>query len=137
LGSLTCAAGFVHSGPRCAPLPVRGDARGGRARPRSQSRGTSRARCGRLHLGRTWSAAQQSPLPSDANSGRCEEGRSVTATEKAGPIRVMLVDDHEVVRRGIVTVIDASPALTVIGEASSVAEATRRLPAIRPEVLVV
>src|SRR5690625_7279319 len=49
----------------------------------------------------------------------------------------MLVDDHEVVRRGIVTVIDASPALTVIGEASSVAEATRRLPAIRPEVLVV
>ena len=61
----------------------------------------------------------------------------MTATEKAGPIRVMLVDDHEVVRRGIVTVIDASPALTVIGEASSVAEATRRLPAIRPEVLVV
>src|SRR5690625_6209992 len=26
---LTCAAGFAHSGPRCAPLPVRGDARGG------------------------------------------------------------------------------------------------------------
>lgn len=49
----------------------------------------------------------------------------------------MLVDDHEVVRRGIVTVIDASEALQVIGEASSVAEANRRLPAIRPEVLVV
>ncbi|MGY5764790.1 response regulator transcription factor [Brachybacterium sp. DNPG3] len=49
----------------------------------------------------------------------------------------MLVDDHEVVRRGIVTVIDASPKLSVIGEASSVAEANRRLPAIRPEVLVV
>lgn len=61
----------------------------------------------------------------------------MTATEQPGPIRVMLVDDHEVVRRGIVTVIDASPALRVIGEASSVAEAARRLPAIRPEVLVV
>ncbi|HJG52306.1 two component transcriptional regulator, LuxR family [Brachybacterium faecium] len=61
----------------------------------------------------------------------------MTATEKADPIRVMLVDDHEVVRRGIVTVIDASEALRVIGEASSVAEANRRLPAIRPEVLVV
>src|SRR5690606_40286461 len=66
-----------------------------------------------------------------------QEGRSVTATEQSGPIRVMLVDDHEVVRRGIVTVIDASESLSVIGEASSVAEATRRLPAIRPEVLVV
>ncbi|WP_198684072.1 response regulator transcription factor [Brachybacterium sp. YJGR34] len=49
----------------------------------------------------------------------------------------MLVDDHEVVRRGIVTVIDASGSLRVVGEASSVLEATRRLPAIRPDVLVV
>ena len=61
----------------------------------------------------------------------------MTATEQPGPISVMLVDDHEVVRRGIVAVIDASPALRVIGEASSVAETNRRLPAIRPEVLVV
>jgi len=61
----------------------------------------------------------------------------VTATDQPGPIRVMLVDDHEVVRRGIVTVIDSSDALKVIGEASSVTEASRRLPAIRPDVLVV
>lgn len=53
------------------------------------------------------------------------------------PIRVMLVDDHEVVRRGIVTAIDAAAELQVAGEASSVAEANRRLPAIRPDVLVV
>lgn len=53
------------------------------------------------------------------------------------PIRVMLVDDHEVVRRGIVTVISSHPRLEVVGEASTVAEANRRLPAIRPEVLVV
>ncbi len=53
------------------------------------------------------------------------------------PVRVMIVDDHEVVRRGIVTVIDASPALTVVGEASTVDEARRRLPAVRPDVLVV
>lgn len=52
-------------------------------------------------------------------------------------IKVMLVDDHEVVRRGIITAIETSRTLTVVGEASSVAEATRRLPAIRPEVLVV
>lgn len=61
----------------------------------------------------------------------------MTATDESSPIRVMLVDDHEVVRRGIVTVIDAHEALSVVGEASSVAEAQRRLPAVRPEVLVV
>lgn len=53
------------------------------------------------------------------------------------PVRVMIVDDHEVVRRGIVTVIDASPSLSVVGEASTVEEALRRLPAVRPDVLVV
>lgn len=52
-------------------------------------------------------------------------------------IRVMLVDDHEVVRRGIATAVEASDDLTVVGEAGSVAEAVRRLPAIRPDVLVV
>lgn len=61
----------------------------------------------------------------------------MTSSDERGPIRVMLVDDHEVVRRGIVTAIDSSAALTVVGEASSVVEATRRLPAIRPDVLVV
>lgn len=61
----------------------------------------------------------------------------MTATNAPAPIRVMLVDDHEVVRRGIVTTIDASGNLQVAGEASSVAEANRRLPAIRPDVLVV
>lgn len=52
-------------------------------------------------------------------------------------IRVMLVDDHEVVRRGIATTVGASPELSIVGEASSVAEANRRLPAIRPDVLVI
>lgn len=61
----------------------------------------------------------------------------MTAKLTDAPVRVMIVDDHEVVRRGIVTVIDASPSLSVVGEASTVDEALRRLPAVRPEVLVV
>lgn len=52
------------------------------------------------------------------------------------PIRVMIVDDHEVVRRGIVSVLDATRGLTVVGEAAGVQEAQRRLPAVRPDVLV-
>ena len=61
----------------------------------------------------------------------------MTAKLTDAPVRVMIVDDHEVVRRGIVTVIDASHSLSVVGEASTVDEALRRLPAVRPEVLVV
>lgn len=61
----------------------------------------------------------------------------MTASKEPDEVRVMLVDDHEVVRRGIVTVIDAQDGLSIVGEAASVAEATRRLPAIRPDVLVV
>lgn len=55
----------------------------------------------------------------------------------SAPITVMLVDDHEVVRRGIVAVIEAQEDLHVVGEAGTVAEAIRRLPAVRPDVLVV
>lgn len=53
------------------------------------------------------------------------------------PIRVMIVDDHEVVRRGIADVIDQTKGLEVIAEASSVAEAARRLPAVRPDLMLV
>ncbi len=56
--------------------------------------------------------------------------------ETGAPIRVMIVDDHEVVRRGIVAVIDADSRLSVVAEASSVNEAKRRLPAVTPDVLV-
>ncbi|WP_058234210.1 response regulator transcription factor [Devriesea agamarum] len=51
--------------------------------------------------------------------------------------RVMIVDDHEVVRRGIADVIDSAEDLSVVAEASTVAEALRRLPAVRPDLLLV
>jgi DNA-binding NarL/FixJ family response regulator len=49
----------------------------------------------------------------------------------------MVIDDHEIVRRGVVDVIDADPLLTVVAEAASVAEALRRVPAARPDVALV
>ncbi|GHE81381.1 putative transcriptional regulator, LuxR family protein [Amycolatopsis deserti] len=49
---------------------------------------------------------------------------------------VFLVDDHEVVRRGVADLVDADPDLTVVGEASTVAEALARIPAVRPDVAV-
>jgi DNA-binding NarL/FixJ family response regulator len=51
-------------------------------------------------------------------------------------IRVFLVDDHEVVRRGVADLLDREPDLEVVGEASTVAEALARAPAVRPDVAV-
>lgn len=52
-------------------------------------------------------------------------------------IRVMIIDDHEVVRRGIAEIVDRADGLTVVAEAGSVAEAVRRAELVRPEVLLV
>lgn len=51
-------------------------------------------------------------------------------------IRVLLLDDHEMVRRGIVDVLDACADIEVVCEASTVAEARARLDAARPDVAV-
>lgn len=51
-------------------------------------------------------------------------------------IRVFLVDDHEVVRRGLIDLLGADPELDVVGEAGSVAEALARIPALSPDVAV-
>jgi DNA-binding NarL/FixJ family response regulator len=53
------------------------------------------------------------------------------------PVRVFLVDDHEVVRRGVAEVLEDDPGITVAGEAGSVAEALARVPAVRPDVVVI
>jgi DNA-binding NarL/FixJ family response regulator len=51
-------------------------------------------------------------------------------------VRVFLVDDHEVVRRGLIDLLDADPELDVVGEAASVGEALVKVPAVRPDVAV-
>lgn len=51
-------------------------------------------------------------------------------------IRVFLVDDHEVVRRGLIDLLSADPELDVVGEGDSVAQALARIPAVQPDVAV-
>lgn len=51
-------------------------------------------------------------------------------------ITVFLLDDHEIVRRGVRELIEAEPGLTVVGEASTAEEAVQRIPAVRPHVAV-
>lgn len=52
------------------------------------------------------------------------------------PTRVFLVDDHEVVRRGLHDLIDDEPDMEVVGEASTADQALARGPALRPDVAV-
>ncbi|HEY2296184.1 MAG TPA: response regulator transcription factor [Jatrophihabitans sp.] len=51
-------------------------------------------------------------------------------------IRVVLVDDHEVVRRGLATVFHAADDIAVVGEADSVATALETVRRLRPEVVL-
>ncbi|MEV6104710.1 response regulator transcription factor [Streptomyces sp. NPDC051940] len=52
------------------------------------------------------------------------------------PIRVFLLDDHEVVRRGLRDLLDGEPDIEVVGEAAGAAQALARGPALRPHVAV-
>jgi two-component system response regulator DevR len=50
------------------------------------------------------------------------------------PIRVFLLDDHEIVRRGIADLLGAEDDIIIVGEAGSVAGALARIPAAAPHV---
>jgi two-component system response regulator DevR len=51
-------------------------------------------------------------------------------------IRVFLLDDHEVVRRGLVALLESAGDIEVVGESGSAQEAARRIPSFRPDVAV-
>jgi two-component system, NarL family, response regulator DevR len=51
-------------------------------------------------------------------------------------IRVFLLDDHEVVRRGLAMLLGDEPDIEVVGEAATTAQAVARIPALMPDVAV-
>jgi two-component system, NarL family, response regulator DevR len=51
-------------------------------------------------------------------------------------IRVFLLDDHELVRRGIRELLEGEGDIEVVGESGSAQEAARRIPALRPDVAI-
>jgi two-component system response regulator DevR len=55
---------------------------------------------------------------------------------KPSPVRVYLLDDHEVVRQGLRTLLESSGDIEVVGESGSAEDATHRIPALRPHVAV-
>ncbi|WP_086055602.1 response regulator transcription factor [Protofrankia coriariae] len=52
------------------------------------------------------------------------------------PVRVFVLDDHEIVRRGMRELLESQGDIKVVGEAGLAAEALRRIPALRPDVAI-
>jgi two-component system, NarL family, response regulator DevR len=52
------------------------------------------------------------------------------------PLRIFLLDDHELVRRGVRDMLWAEEDMLVVGEASTAAEALERIPQTKPDVAV-
>lgn len=61
----------------------------------------------------------------------------MTAAEPpASTTRIFLLDDHEIVRRGLAELLNSVDDFEVVGEAGTVAEALRRIPAASPDVAI-
>ncbi len=61
---------------------------------------------------------------------------STDLSAPVAPVRVFLLDDHEIVRRGIADLLQSAGGIEIVGEAGTAAEALRRIPAARPDVAV-
>jgi DNA-binding NarL/FixJ family response regulator len=58
------------------------------------------------------------------------------APEPAAATRLMLVDDHAIVRRGLRSILELEPDISVVSEAGGRAEALRALDRVQPDVIV-
>lgn len=61
---------------------------------------------------------------------------SAAPERETEPIRVFLLDDHEVIRRGIKDLLEDEDDIVVVGESGLADEARRRIPAMRPHVAI-
>ena len=57
-------------------------------------------------------------------------------SDNGGVIRVFLLDDHEIVRRGIADLLGQDGDIEIVGESASALEAIRRIPALHPDVAI-
>jgi DNA-binding NarL/FixJ family response regulator len=62
--------------------------------------------------------------------------QATTTGAEDGLVRVYLLDDHEIVRRGLRELLEGDGRIEVVGESGLAEEATRRIPALRPHVAV-
>ncbi len=76
-------------------------------------------------------ASHRSPFGASRDPPATAPGQNGTVT-----VRVFLLDDHEVVRRGLRELLESEQDLEVVGEAGTADEAYRRIPATNPDVAI-
>jgi DNA-binding NarL/FixJ family response regulator len=88
-----------------------------------------------MEVGITTEAVAGARLPRSTGTTRALAPRTPPESP-ATVIRVFLLDDHEIVRRGLADLLGAEADIEIVGESASAAEATRRIPALRPDVAI-
>jgi len=64
-----------------------------------------------------------------------QPSRAAAGTSRR-PVSVYLLDDHEVVRRGLRSVLEHDGDIVVVGESGLAQQAARQIPALRPQVAI-
>src|SRR3984893_1678216 len=73
----------------------------------------------------------------EASAGEASAGEATAGEARAGKrLSFCLLDDHEIVRRGLRELLASEPDIDVIGEAGTAVSAVHRMPALRPDVAV-
>ena len=63
--------------------------------------------------------------------------RTVIEMPSAGPINVLLVDDHDLLRQGLAAILTRDPSFRIVGEASTVRQAASMVESLRPHIAIV
>jgi two-component system, NarL family, response regulator DevR len=79
-------------------------------------------------------STQPTELDPSAQQARQPAPATTEAATHDVPIRVFILDDHELVRRGMRDLLVESGGFEIVGESGSAREAIRRIPALRPRV---
>ncbi|MGH3168673.1 MAG: response regulator transcription factor, partial [Trebonia sp.] len=62
-------------------------------------------------------------------------GAAAASAPPGRAVRILVVDDHTIVRQGLRSILDLEPDFTVVGEAATPAEAMAQADRLRPDVV--
>src|SRR5690606_21039972 len=90
---------------------------------------------GRHPRGRAAPARRRLPRPRPGARRDSRDAGAGEHTMTAAPLRVLLVDDHAVMRAGFRMILESEPGIVVVGEAATGAEAVRAAHELAPDVI--